>query len=118
MSRQFKVVYAANFPFAVFDGDDEAAWVLGAYLKEASSFLPDMLEAVEMAATADIHPVQFAGNEILLDVFPDRAVIAAQWIKDQEDRECEVVIPLDEAKQLLTAWQAVLEEHRRLQRRT
>ncbi len=118
MGHQFKIVYAANFPFAVFEGDNEEAWVLGAYLKEASSFLHDMLEAVAQASTADHLPVQFTGNEVSLDLYPDRAVISALWIKDTEDKECEVVVPLEEARRLLTEWQSVLDEHRRQPRQT
>lgn len=111
MAHKFKVVYVAGMPRAMFEGDNEEAWVLGCYLGEATSFLSVMLDAVESVSTAEQHPVQFAGNEIFLDLYPDRAVIAAQWIKDQDGNECQITIPLDEAEELLIKWQAVLAEH-------
>jgi hypothetical protein len=88
MAHRFKVAYTAGVPRALFDGDNEEAWVLGNFLSEATSFLPDMLEAVEQASTAKHHPVQFTGNQIFLDLFPDRAVITSQWIQDQSGHEC------------------------------
>lgn len=114
MAHQFKVVSVAGTPHALFDGDNEEAWVLGCFLGEATSFLSAMLDAVEQAFTSEKHPVQFAGNEILLDLYSDRAVIAAQWIKDDAGNECEVTITLDEAKQLLIKWGEVLRQHPRM----
>jgi len=113
MAHQFKVVNVAGTPRAMFEGDNEEAWVLGCFLGEATSFHSVMLDAVERVTTAEQHPVQFAGNEIFLDLYPDRAVIAAQWIKDDAGNECEVTITLDEARQLLTEWGEVLSQHPR-----
>jgi hypothetical protein len=50
--HKFKVVYAAGMPRAMFEGNNEEAWVLGCFLSEASSFLPDMLEIVNNVETA------------------------------------------------------------------
>src|SRR5689334_17834579 len=111
MAHRFTVAFAAGVPCAVFEGNNEGAWVLGCFLGEATSFLSGMLDLVESVATAETYPVQFSGNAVFLDLYPDRAVIAAQWIKDKAGKECEVTIPLDEARQLLIEWGKVLKSY-------
>ena len=113
MAPRFKVESVSGVPSASFEGNNEEAWVLESFLSEATSFYSYMIDTLNSVTTVDSHPVQFSGNEIFFDVYPDRVVITAEWIKDKSGNECKVTLPLEEAKQLLLEWGKVLEKHLR-----
>ena len=110
--REFRVQVVAGVPCAVFEGEDEEAWVRAAFLSEATSFLEDLDRTLDSASRAADQTASFQGNEVILDVRSGKAVITAQWIKDSSSKEYSIIMPLTEAKELLSRWRVVLAEHR------
>src|SRR5438034_26759 len=98
MSMRFTLVESNGVPYPVFEGENAEAWLRAAFLRDSESQMEKVKGLMRYAKQSDHHPVQWGGNEVLLDLYPDRAVITAQWIKNTDGDECEITIPLDEAE--------------------
>jgi len=110
--RNFKVEYQSGIPSPSFEGGDAEAWVLEAFLREATSFMSQMLAAVTDAQAIPSRPVDFGGNEISFEADAETIAITAEWIRDDAGNECVARIPTEEAKRLLLTWQDVLSGQR------
>jgi len=109
--RAFRVQYLFGNPTAQFEGDDEEAWVLNAFLSEARSSSTQMIDAISDARARQDQPVEFGGNEITLRAIGDSVTVLGEWIKDEHDEPCTIQMSADEAELLLLRWKKILDEN-------
>jgi len=111
--RTLRIEYQLGVPSPIFEGNDAEAWVREAFLREATSFLPQMMEVVTSAVTNRGHTVEFGGNEISFQGDADHLIVTSEWIRDESDNECVIRLPTEEAKQLLLRWREILDRRQK-----
>lgn len=105
---KFQVTEIHGRPFAKFEPNS----LLSFFLEDARGSIEDLLDEIEKAKLNEKAPTGFTGDHVDISFYPDRAVIEDLWPED-EDNPSQVILSLDEAKQLLLDWQIALANWRK-----
>lgn len=112
MSDKVRLELIGGVPTPAFAEDTLENALKAGVLRESLSMGTEIQRLLQEARTAHNLPVQWAGNEISLELHSDHAVITHQWVGDKEGNDAELSISIDELNQLVNDWETLLSAHR------